>query len=278
MIQKINWVRRIYQRIFSRTNSQNTNFIKLEFKPDTFEKNENRIEHFTIRHTNYCSHRRRKVKVELNLKDKAVIYKKVLNTETGQTTKAPLEVFVAKSQDKYRTSYHFLDKNANEIGFVTICDWSKAPSTEKCDIVYLKNYRKLGIVGDRITIECLQNNNELKYAGIGKAADQVAIEYCLKEGLTPNIVSLADTGSLIAHYKRGRRFFKIKKNDIFSDYEGIMSKYGTNDPNKIIETLLADQPKGSWIDCTDLYQLYMYMPQEIIQKYLNKIKEHPILH
>lgn len=278
MIQKINLVRRIYQRIFSHRNSHNTNIIKLEFKPDTFEKSGNRIKNFNIMHIEYGNHKQRKLKVELNPKDKAVIYKKVLNKETGKTTKIPIEVFVAKSQNKYRTSYHFLDENVNEIGYVTIYDWSKAPSFEKADTIYSKNYPELGIVGDRITIDCLQNNNEQKYAGIGKAADQIAIEYCLKEGLTPNIVSLADTGSLIAHYKRGRRFFKVQEDDIFSDYEGLMAEYGTNDPNKIIETQLASLPKGSWIDCTDLGQLHMYMPQEIIQKYLNKIKEHPILH
>lgn len=141
----------------------------------------------------------------------------------------------------------------------------------------LDNYPELGITGKRVSIEYLQNNNEELYAGIGTAADQLAVEYCLKNGFKPNITSVADYESHIAHYNRGRRFFEISKNDIDIDAYEFLEQFGTLKPDKIIETRISSAKKGEHIDTSDLGALHMYMPQEVIQKYLQKIAENRIL-
>lgn len=287
MINGINWFNRIYQKISLRLNPRNINSAKLQFTPqnDTFEKEKNKIQHFKITSkskfpgTDYTA----SIAVEQNPKDKAVIYEKIIDPKTQNITKVPMEISIAKSQEDNSTTFHILDKKRNEIGYVIICDWKKFPDLEdekeEGNSVYLEDYPELGIVGDRITIDYLQNNNDKIYSGIGKVADQIAIEYCLKEGLTPNIISLADTGSLIAHYKRGRRYFKIEKNSPLTNYETFIKKYGTDAPNEVIKKRLKESQKyGRPVNCNDLAELYMYMPQEIIQKYLQIIKENPILH
>ena len=103
------------------------------------------------------------------------------------------------------------------------------------------------------------------------------MEYCLKNGFKPNITSVADYESHIAHYNRGRRFFEISKNDIDIDAYEFLEQFGTLKPDKIIEKRIAAAKSGERIDTSDLGALHMYMPQEIIQKYLQKIAGNRIL-
>lgn len=294
MINKINWFNMIQTQASVRSKPRNISPATSAYIPgnDTFEKEKSELQHFEITHIGYMNHDKTPVMVEQNPKDKAVIYEKIMDSKTPNITKIPIEVSIAKSKKNNRTTYHILDKEKNEIGYVTICDWSKLSTLEKDqNPQFLTDYPELGIIGERITIDLLQNNNETIYSGIGEVADQIAIEYCLKEGLTPNIVSIAETGSVISHYKRGRRYFEIEKNTSLDNpneygkdnctksYESFVSEYGTNNPNEVIEKRLNEAKKyGGYVQCEDLGQLYMYMPQEIIKKYLQRIKENPILH
>lgn len=276
MINKINWISRIYQTGNKLSFKRNQNKIPNNSSPDTFEKRTDDIKKFKIIHKNYNNFERIETEVTQNPKDKVIVSKKVRYSSPDRVEIEPIELSVAKSKGDNGPTFHFLDEYNNEIGFVSICDWRIATLKSKDDTMLTQNYPELGIVGDRISIDYLQNNNNIIFSGIGKVADQIAIEYCLKEGITPNIVSMADIGSLISHYKRGRRFFKLEENT--PRYRYFIREYGTNDPNKIIEERLAKTPPGSWAECEDLKELYMYMPQDIIQKYLQRIKEHPILH
>ena len=123
----------------------------------------------------------------------------------------------------------------------------------------------------------MQNNFEDTFSGIGKLADKLAVEYCLKNGIKPNITSVADYNSHAAHYMRGRRFFEISKHDPDIDAYEFKKTYGTLDPNKVIAERIKNTPKGQRVDTRDLCGLYMYMPENIINKYIKEIKENPLL-
>lgn len=225
-----------------------------------------------------------KIKVNFNPENRAIIYKKVKDPKSGKVKKVPCEVYVAESKkDGWQTTYHFIEKDMKtEAGYVTIDDWSKLKKDSTMWSVYensalLDEYPKLGVTGKRVSVEYLQNNNEALYAGIGTAADQLAVEYCLKNGFKPNITSVADYESHIAHYNRGRRFFEISKDDIDIDAYEFLEQFGTLNPNKIIEERMVAAKAGERIDTSDLGALHMYMPQEIIQNYLDKIAKNKIL-
>ncbi len=250
---------------------------------DLFEKT-TKIKEFIISHICPHSGTKQSLKVVQNSSDKGILYKKVLNKETGRIEKIPFEADIAKSKDKWTVTYHFLEpKTKEEIGFVSIDDWRLAKHNPIYDFLIensrlIDDFPELEIFGDRVSINYLQNNNEQLYSGIGNLADQIAIEYCLKEGITPNIVSAADLNSHAAHYKRGRRFFKIDKSDKDIDYYEFKKTYGTDDPNKIIEERIKETPQGQKVDTSDLCGIYMYMPQDVVKMYLRRIKEHPVLH
>ena len=272
------------QRVIPKNNDSE---IITQLKQDVFEKSQKQTEPFEIKFNHICPKTKtpKKIKAVLNPLDKGTIYIKVLNKNTGDIEKRPMTVDIAKTEEDSSVSYYFLTpKTHDEIGFVVIDDWKKARFNYLFDYDVLENTRLLdnfpqqGILGDRISIYYLQNNDETKYSGIGKLADQIAVEYCLQEGIEPNILSIADSNSHVAHYKRGRKFIPVDKYDKDLDYYDFVKKYGTNDPNKIIEERIANTPEGQKVDTSDLYGLYMYMPQEVIKKYLEIIKEKPVLH
>lgn len=262
-------------------------YIKLaSLENDVFEKTSTQPAPVEICINHICPKTKtpKKISVQKNPPDKGTIYKKVFNEETGVTEKVPMDVDIAKSKDGNTVSYYFLEpETQEELGFVIIDDWRMAKFNPVFDY-YLDNSKLIddfpeqGIEGERISIEYLQNNNEEKYSGIGRLADQIAIEYCLQEGIEPNIISLAEPNSHAAHYKRGRRFLPVDKYDKDIDYYEFVKEYGTDDPNKIVEERITKTPKGKKVDTSDLFGIYMYMPQEVVQKYLKQIKENPVLH
>ena len=253
---------------------------------DVFEKTAQPGKKEEIEFCHFCVKTKtpQKIKAMHNNLNKGVVYKKIVNQTTGKPEKVPLVVDIAESHDGISTSYYFLEPDTKEeIGFVVIDDWRKkffdiTNSYELENTRLLDDFPKQHIEGDRISIDYLQNNDESKYCGIGKLADQIAVEYCLQEGIEPNILSIAETNSHAAHYKRGRKFLPVDKFDKDIDYYEFVKTYGTNDPNKIIEKRIACTPKGQKVDTSDLYGLYMYMPQDIVQKYLEQIKTKPVLH
>ena len=162
-----------------------------------------------------------------------------------------------------------------------IIDWRKAPPLiQQYNFGIsrlLDDFPEQGITGDRISIDFLQNNFEDTFSGIGKLGDKLAVEYCLKIGIKPMITSIADFNSHAAHYLRGRRFLEVSKYDPDIDAYEFKKEYGTLDPNKIIEERIKNTPKGQRVDTSDLGGLYMYMPQNVINKYLAEIKANPLL-
>jgi len=209
--------------------------------------------------------------VEYNGKDKAYIFKKVFNPETQQIEKEKIEVCVGKRQFGSVCSYYLFDKKAKiELGYITI----REERGNFADSALSKDYPEYGIIGARINIDFVENVYPDEYSGVGEVADQIALEHCIKENMPLQIVSTAEKGSVIAHYKRGRKFFPVEGRDALR----FIVEFGTNDPNKIIEERIKQNPDNKNIYCDDILGTYMYMPKEVVAKYLERIKENTILH
>ena len=105
-------------------------------------------------------------------------------------------------------------------------------------------------------------------------ADQLEIEYCLKNKINPLILSEADPGSHIAHYKRGKRFFPLRDGDYAKDF--FTQKYNCSNVNTIISKLLTENGDKK-IDISDWPCINMCLSKSAVAKYLKQIKEKPIL-
>ena len=107
---------------------------------------------------------------------------------------------------------------------------------------------------------CYINNlNPNLYSGFGTVADQIEVEHCLKNNKkNPYIESIAQIGSLLQHFKRGKRFID----------EGI---------NVFLNEVVKNLQKGEQINLGFLGSQKMFIPQNLIQKCMEQIKEHPLL-
>lgn len=217
----------------------------------------------------------------------ATIFKKVKDRNTKNIKKVPFKVRVLTSSDNvWTTTYHFMSYDLKkEIGYVSIGDYRLLEKNDKnefwrtkfYDRPLLKNYKRQGITGDRIKILYLQNSDDSVYSGVGLLADRLAVEYCLKNNLPLNIVSDADMGSHIAHYKRGKRFFPFKSDWYASG--SFFEKYHDLNFNRVIKKLLSSALKNNEkVDISDLGALPMYLPKKLAQKYAQLAKSSPIIH
>ncbi len=110
-----------------------------------------------------------------------------------------------------------------------------------------------------IKVEFIKNNYPELYSGFGKIADQLEVEHCLKRGLENfEIVSDAALNSHALHYLRGKRF---------------KSKVVENEVREVI----ANTPKGEKFNTLFLGNVSMYMPQNLIKKYVELIKKNPLI-
>ena len=110
------------------------------------------------------------------------------------------------------------------------------------------------------------------YKGFGKIADQIEVEHCLNRGLKDfEILSEATPTSLVFHYKRGKRFDYIE--DAWEKIN-LRKKYGTFNVNVIIERFLK---RSSLPETLDIGTVPMYMPKDLIKKYIDIIKKYPLI-
>ena len=106
-----------------------------------------------------------------------------------------------------------------------------------------------------IKVEYIENFNPHLYSGFGKVADQIEVEHCLKRGLSHFAInSEAAFNSHALHYLRGKRFYS----------EAV---------EKEVLRVIKDTPKGQKFDTKFLGKVKMYMPKELIEKYLSIIKK-----
>ena len=105
----------------------------------------------------------------------------------------------------------------------------------------------------------IKNQNPTLYKGFGKVADQIEVEHCLKRNIeTPLITSEAKFNTHIAHFKRGKRYIN----------EGI---------NVFLRDLIEKLSKGENYLTDFLGIQKMFMPQNLINKYMKIIKKAPLL-
>lgn len=110
-----------------------------------------------------------------------------------------------------------------------------------------------------VHVEYIENMNPELYSGFSKVADQVEVEHCLKRGLSWfEIESEAALNSHALHYLRGKRF--VSEAD-----------------NEAVRKIIESTPVGQKFDTKKLGKIRMYMPQELIKKYLEIIKKCPLL-
>lgn len=110
-----------------------------------------------------------------------------------------------------------------------------------------------------IQVKFIKNNFPELYSGFGKVADQLEVEHCLNRGLEDfEIVSEAALNSHALHYLRGKRF------------------NSKTVENKIKE-VIANTPKGEMYNTAFLGSVSMYMPKELIKKYVELIRKNPLI-
>ena len=110
-----------------------------------------------------------------------------------------------------------------------------------------------------INVEFIKNQQPDLYKGFGTVADQIEVEHCLKRGLTDfNIDSIAALNSHALHYLRGKRFY-------------------SKEVEEQVKFIIENTSKGKKFDTRFLGAVDMYMPKNLIQKYIDIIKKMPLI-
>lgn len=110
-----------------------------------------------------------------------------------------------------------------------------------------------------INVEFIKNQYPDLYSGFGTIADQIEVEHCLKRGIKDfEITSEGALNSHALHYLRGKRFLPPKINEI-------------------VDSVIKSTPKGEQYNTQFLGKVQMFMPNGMIQKYLEIIKKSPLI-
>ena len=150
------------------------------------------------------------------------------------------EIPVNVQKDVYKTFTRYIVKD-------------KANSSQNIGYVDLKDSKNGAMV------LYIENQQPKSYKQFGKIADQIELEHCLNRGIEkPYIQSEAASGTLLQHFKRGKRYTDESIN-IYLSY--------------LCETL----QKGERAYTSFLRSQKMYMPINMINELKEKIKLNPLL-
>ena len=211
-----------------------------------------------------------KMLYDLYPKHKGIIYKKVKDEDGNVTEKIPVEVDIVKQYD----SFCFV-RDGKILGYVQL---TYVPEEDRKDVKHdylYRNYKKEGIIGDRIIVDYLKNKYEDKYCGMGHLGDLVAVDACNKLGIEPNVVSESVPDAAPLHYMRGKRFVPYKK--YLDRYDRKSKDIFGKSPNETVKKIIENTPKGERFDTSEITQMpLMYMPKEMIKELEEELKEHPI--
>ena len=200
-------------------------------------------------------------------KHKGVIYKKVKDEKGNVIKKIPVEVDITKPKSD---EFHFI-KDGKKLGSVKLSYISDEKCKEESSDCTYKNYEEEGIVGDRIVVDYVRNFDEDEYGGIAHLADLIEVAACKELGFKPNVVSLSLEEAAPTHYVRGKRFVPFEKY-----CRKLMDIYG-KEPNDIVGEIVKNTPKGEKFDTSEIKHSFLtYMPKELIAKYEEELKDHPI--
>lgn len=110
-----------------------------------------------------------------------------------------------------------------------------------------------------VFVEFIENFNPNLYKGLTETAYQIQVEHCLERGLNNfGILSYAALNSHAIHYLKGKRFIPSEINQ------------------KVVD-IIKSTPKGEMYNTKFLGKIKMYMPKELIEKYIKQIKKFPLL-
>lgn len=181
-------------------------------------------------------------------------------------TQKPIKTVILKSMDDVNSiSYNFMSENLEkEYGYVSFSLYN--PTDKITFNELLQDRPNQGIIGQKIVVDYLQNWNDEEIGGIGHLSDKLIVKYCLDNNLPVNIVSVADRGSHLAHYLRGKRFFPLEE-DSLNYYK---ENFGETDINKILKRMSDLHNKNEKIKLKMGF-LPMYMPKELVTKYINEL-------
>jgi len=104
----------------------------------------------------------------------------------------------------------------------------------------------------------MENEAPNYYSHFEKYADLITVSHCKSRGMdTFEIAAEAGLNSHVQHYKCGKRYF----NDKINEY---------------IKNLINSNPGKKDFDTKFLGNVKMFMPKELIEKYVNLLKSTPI--
>ena len=163
-----------------------------------------------------------------------------------------VEKEVYQLSDKTNFTKYFIKDGKITVGYVSLIDTNKG-----------------------VTVSFIKNYNTERYSGLGKLADQIEVEHCIKKGLkTFEITSEASLNSHALHYLRGKRFNTIADSEKKIQ---LLKKFKTFDINKIVKFIIKNTPANQMYKTDFLGQIPMYMPKSLIKKYIEIAKKSPIL-
>lgn len=130
---------------------------------------------------------------------------------------------------------------------------------EKSNAIESIGYIDLKDLKNGAEVIYMENKQPKLYKRFGMVADQIELEHCLNNGISkPYIQSKSASGILLPHFKRGKRFIN----------EGI---------NIYLDYILKNVKKGERVYTSDFGSQKMYMPMNLINKLMEKIKINPLL-
>ena len=170
----------------------------------------------------------------------------------GLGKEIPVTLSIERKQDINPTLvYKFYDKNI-EAGYV-----------------------KLEELADGVYISMIKNENQNTYGGVEKLAQKIAVDNCIKRGLSKfKVIGDAMWESHVIHYLAGMRFRPM---DNQYRAENLKRRFGTSNVNTIIKEILKNTPKGGKYYTSMFGCVRMYMKQDVIKNILRDLKQHPIL-
>lgn len=126
-----------------------------------------------------------------------------------------------------------------------------------------------------VYVEFVENYEPNLYSGVDEVAQRIEVEHCLGKNLdTFEISAEASLNSHAIHYKHGMRFLPIKDSKKIAM---LQTQYNTVDINKIVENIIASTKAGEQYVTRMLGSIPMYMPKELIEKYVHLSKVAPLL-
>lgn len=191
-----------------------------------------------------------------------------------KVNKKPIKTVILKTTDgKNGIGYNFMSENLEkEYGYLNFSCYENNEFLFFDEL--LQDRPEQGIIGPKIVIDYVQNWDDVRVGGIGHLADKLSVKYCLDNNLPVNIVSVADRGSHLAHYLRGKRFFPLEENSISWNY--YKENFGETDVNKILEKEAASHLKNEKTKL-NMGFLPMYMPKELAAKYVKELASEKII-